>query len=244
MVEGKDTLNENCVDPTEIQEGDLMAYVDGVAEEAVVQHIHRCPACARQAQALAGLGAALISNLYRHACPESDQLVAYHQGELGGNEKLVVAQHLRQCPHCARELAGLAHEERAGLRERLRTAIEVLEATLVIPSLKVAVVRDAPEARAVQWVYRAGEIEIALSQQAVWAQPGRWDLFGQVRVGGQVPETIGGARAELYCGDGLVAIAAVDSQGRFAFAGVEPSDYDLCLLWEGRDIQVKGVRVR
>lgn len=221
-----------------------MAYVDGVAGEAVVQHVRRCPACARQVQALAGLEAALASNLYRRTCPESDQLIAYHQGELEGNEKLVIAQHLRQCPHCARELAGLAHEERVSLRQRLRAAIEVLEATLMMPPTQVAVVREAPEVtRAEQQVYRAGEIEIALSQQAVWAQPGRWDLSGQVRVGGRVPETIGGARVELYRGAGLIAIAAVDPRGHFAFAGAESADYDFSLLWEGRDIQMKGVRI-
>lgn len=215
-----------------------MAYVDGVAGEAVVQHVRRCPACARQVQALAGLGVAFASSLYRHACPESDQLIAYYQGGLEGNEKLVVAQHLRQCPHCARELADLARAERVSLRERLRAAIGVLEATLIMPPPKVAVVREAPEVtRAEQQVYRAGEIEITLSQQAVWAQPGRWDLSGQA------PETIGGARVELYRGDGLIAIAVVDPQGRFAFAGVESADYDLSLLWEGRDIQMRGVRI-
>jgi anti-sigma factor RsiW len=238
-------LSENCVDPTEIQEGDLMAYVDGVAEEAVVRHVRRCPACARQVQVLAGLGAALTVNLYRHTCPEPDQMIAYQQGELEGNEKLAVAQHLRQCPHCARELADLAREERASLRERLRAAIETLEAVLVPPRAQGAAVggagggRPPPAAR----VYRAGEIEIILSWQAVWAQPDRWDLSGQVRVEGRVLEMIGGARVELYRGAGLIAIVAVDSGGRFAFAGVEPADYDLCLLWENRDITVKAVQV-
>lgn len=236
-------MNENCIDPKEVQEGDLMAYVDGVAGEAVERHIHRCPACARQVQALAGIGTVLASNLYRRACPESDRLIAYHLGELEGSEKLVVAQHLRQCPHCARELAGLAREERISLRERLSAAIEILEATLVIPPPKVAVVRDAPEACAKQWVYRAGEIEISLGQRAVWAQQDHWDLSGQVHIGGRVPETIGGVRVELYHGQGLIAIAAVDPHGYFAFASVESSTYDFSLLWEGQDIQMKNVRV-
>jgi len=64
-----------------------------------------------------------------------------------------------------------------------------------------------------------------------------------VRVGERVPGTIGGARVELYRGAGLIAIAAVDSGGRFAFAGVESAGYDLCLLWENRDIRLRGVRI-
>jgi anti-sigma factor RsiW len=237
-------VSENCVDPTEIREGDLMAYVDGVAEETVARHIRRCPACTRQVEALAGLRVTLASTLYRHTCPESDQLIAYYQGELEGNQKLVVVQHLRQCPHCARELAALAREARAGLRERLRAAIEMVEATLVVPQTRATVVRDAPEAaRSERRVYRAGETEITLGQRLAWAQPGRWDLFGAVHVGGRVPETIGAARAELYRGEGLVAVAAVDSGGQFTFAGVEPADYDLSLVWENRDIRLRGVRI-
>ena len=60
---------------------------------------------------------------------------------------------------------------------------------------------------------------------------------------GQAPETIGGARVELYRGVGLIAITAVDPRGHFTFAGVESATYDLSLLWEGRDIQIKGVQI-
>jgi anti-sigma factor ChrR (cupin superfamily) len=236
-------LNENCVDPTEIQEGDLMAYVDGVAGEAVARHVRRCPDCARQAHQIAALQAALAAKLYRRSCPESDRLIAYCQGELEGNEKLLVAQHLRQCPHCARELAGLAREERASLRERFRAAVEVLEAALVTPQAAAAV-RDGPEiARSGRHIYRAGEIEIIVSQRPVWGPPRQWDLSGLVHVGGQVPGTIGGAQMELYRGEGLIAIATISPRGHFGFTKVEPAEYDLALLWQDRDIRLKGVLI-
>jgi hypothetical protein len=237
-------LSEKCVDPTEIQAGDLMAFVDGTAGEAVAEHIRRCAACARQVKVLTELQAALTSNLYRHSCPEPDQLIAYQHGELEGNEKLVVAQHLRQCPHCARELAGLARDERVGLGERFRKAFEVLEAARVIPRRQAAAVRDGPgTARPKQQVYRADEIEVIVSQKPIWGQPGRLDISGLVHVGGRVPETIGGAQVELYRGEGLIAIATVSPRGRFAFTNVEPAAYDLALLWKSRDIWIRDVRV-
>jgi anti-sigma factor RsiW len=108
-------VTETCINPTEINEGDLMAYVDGTADQAVVEHVRRCPACAHQARELATLQAMLTARLYRASCPTPDQLIAYQRGELRDSEKLVVAQHVRQCPHCARELAALVHE---GGRER------------------------------------------------------------------------------------------------------------------------------
>jgi anti-sigma factor RsiW len=237
-------LSDSCIDPAEIQEGDLMAYVDGTAGEAVVRHVHRCPTCARRAKELARLQATLAINLYRHSCPEPDRLIAYRQDELGGNEKLIVIQHLRQCPHCARELADLAREERAGLGERFREAVEVLEAALVTPQAQVAAVRDGPgTARPKQQVYRAAEVEIIVSLRPVWGQPGKWDLSGLVHIGGQVPETIGGAKVELYRGEGSIAITMVSARGHFGLTNVDPAEYDLALFWEGRDIRLKGVRV-
>jgi hypothetical protein len=265
-------LSKTCINPTEIHDGDLMAYVDGTADETVVQHIRRCPACARQAGQLAALQAALTAKLYRFSCPTSDQLIAYQQGELRGSEKLTVAQHLRQCPHCARELAALARDKRVGLGERVRSAIEVLKAVLVTPQVQATGVRGIPEAaHPTPQVYRAGEIEIIVSQRPCRTHPRRWYLSGLVHVGGRVPETIttsasradhgfpparnqvfrkkpgfshGGARVELYRGEGLVAITTVSSRGRFTFTAVEPADYDISLVWGNREVQLKGVQVK
>lgn len=69
-------MTEPCINPTEIKEGDLMAYVDATADEAVIEHIRRCPACARQAEELAALQAALTARLYRFSCPTPGQLIA------------------------------------------------------------------------------------------------------------------------------------------------------------------------
>ncbi len=235
-----------------------MAYIDHTAEEAAIQHVQRCPACTRQAEELATFQAILTAKLHRVSCPRPDQLIAYHQRELQGSEKLIVAQHLRQCPHCARELAALARDERIGLGERVRAAIEVLDAVLVTPQrpqgcqIQAAGVRGAPEAaRPTPQVYRAGEIEIIVNLRPSRTHPRRWDLSGLVHIGGQVPETIGpstssghgGATVELYRGEGLIAITAVSPRGQFTFTAVEPAGYDLSLVWEGREVRLKGVQI-
>jgi anti-sigma factor RsiW len=98
-------VSQNCIDPTAIHEGDLMAYVDGIAEKAVTEHIRHCPVCAREVEKLAVLQFVLAINLHRHSCPDPDLLLAHLQGELEGNENLTVVQHLRQCPYCVRELS-------------------------------------------------------------------------------------------------------------------------------------------
>lgn len=237
-------MSETCVNPTEIQKGDLMTYVDGTADEIVIQHVRHCPACTRQAEELAAFQAVLTAKLYRFSCPAPDQLIAYQQSELEGNEKLSVVQHLRQCPHCARDLATLVRDERTGFGERVREIVEVLEAVLMTPQLQAAEVRGIPGAiRPKPQVYRAGEIEIIASQRPARTHLRRWDLSGLVHVGGRVPETIGEAKAELYRGKGLIAITEVSPRGQFTFTAVEPADYDLSLIWGSREVQLKGVQV-
>ena len=56
-------MNETCIDPSAISEGDLMRYIDGEAEETIVDHVRRCPACAREAESLGQLQAALLAKL-------------------------------------------------------------------------------------------------------------------------------------------------------------------------------------
>ena len=237
-------MRETCVDPAEIQEGDLMGYLDGMADHVIVQHIQRCPACSRQVAALASLQAILSVKLYRSSCPAPEQLVAYWQGQIKSNEKLLTVQHLRQCPHCARELAALARDERAGLSERLGAAIAKLEATLVMFPLKAVAVRGDEATRLTSQVYRAGEIEILLSLQPSQIQPTERDLSGLIHVEGHTPQGIGSATVELYRDNGLLAIAAVSPRGYFTFNDIELGRYDLSLLWSSRDILLREVQVK
>jgi hypothetical protein len=180
----------------------------------------------------------------RTSCPTPGQLRAYQHGQLQGGEKLLVAQHLRQCAECARDLAAVARKERSSLAKRLRTALEVLEATLISPQLQAVGLRDAVDVeRPGPRVYRAGEIEVILHQRPSRAQPRRHDLHGLVHIGGQVPELDDTAAAELYRGDGLVAIAEISPRGEFTFAAVEPADYALCLVWGTHEIRLAAVQV-
>jgi hypothetical protein len=237
-------VSEKCVEPGEIREGDLSAYVDGLAGRAVVEHIRRCAACAQQVREIAEAQVVLTAALFRHSCPASDNLIAFHQGELQGGEKLVVAQHLRECPHCARELATIVREERTGPDRWLRSAVEVLEAALMPAPVPAAALRgDDLEAPLFPRVYQAGEVEVILDVQPASTHSHRKDLSGLVHVGGQVPETIGGTPVELFRGEGLIAIGQVSPRGRFTFEALAPASYELALLWGDREIRLRGIEV-
>jgi tetratricopeptide (TPR) repeat protein len=182
--------------------------------------------------------------LRRPACPPSTQLAAYYRGELQGGEALLIAQHLRRCEFCATELAALARRERVGLCERLRTAIEILEATLISPKLEAARVRgESKRERPGLQVYRARELEVLVNQRASHPHRRLRDLSGLIHIEEQEPEGIGEARVELYRGEGLIAVSQVNTRGQFTFKAIETGTYDISLVWGSREIQFREVRV-
>lgn len=45
-------MNKQCIAPQEIQEGDLLAYIEGDASSTVVRHVAQCAACAQEVRSL------------------------------------------------------------------------------------------------------------------------------------------------------------------------------------------------
>lgn len=235
-------MKESCIDPTAIQEGDLLAYVEDTADDTVTQHIQQCPACAHEANQIARLQAALKAELYRLTCPRPERLIAYREGTLEGNEKLAVVQHLRQCPHCAQEMASLTRSKVRGPRlgALLQDTFKSIEAVLISPSVQVVGVRSHQEAPRVPKVYKADEIRVIIKVQPSQLQPEMWQLSGVVS-GMDTSERV---TAELYRGEGLIVLEQVSSRGQFSFAGLDSAQYDLALVWPGQEIWIKGVDVR
>lgn len=61
---------EECTDPAEIQEGDLVAYIEGIASPQVASHIAACPACAAEVEVLR-----LTDSILQQALSQMDCLV-------------------------------------------------------------------------------------------------------------------------------------------------------------------------
>ncbi len=96
-----------CVSPPQPAEGDLLAYLDGEADDQVIAHLERCPHCRERARCLAHLQDRLMAQLYRFDCPSPEALGEYYLGVLSGDEAATVAWHLAECPRCAGEMAQL-----------------------------------------------------------------------------------------------------------------------------------------
>lgn len=234
-------MNE-CVDQAELEEGDLIAYIDGAASDKVQAHLARCPRCAALAETYHRTENLLRATLYRYSCPDPEQLALYQLNLLSPGERLVLARHVRECRHCRRELDELAREgDRPSLLERLRQAAGVVEAALLpVPRLSAAPLRGT--AVGLQR-YRAEGLDVHISIQT-GRDRGARTLMGRLVPRDQTLLPTPGLEVWLIKDEDEDAYAApVEAAGSFAFEGIEPGEYSLGLEWDGRAILVQGIEV-
>jgi hypothetical protein len=97
----------NCISPPELSDRQLLEFLDGEAEPETTHHLGICQYCSNRADALARLQNGLTARLYRITCPSPLELGEYHLRILPSPQMLVIAQHVRACPHCEAEVEQL-----------------------------------------------------------------------------------------------------------------------------------------
>ena len=215
-----------CIAPTEIMEGDLLAYLDGEASPAVVEHVRRCAACAAQAQTYRQLQARLVAALHRSACPTADTLGEFYQGRLAPGPKLVVGLHVQRCADCARELAAFAPPvDQAGLLDVAVQGITRVFAALRLGSRLPSAARGAGGART--QTYRADGLHIQIGSRP-----------GAVMVA--LTPAPSSALVQLYRHGEVVGEQQTDALGHALFEGVEAGPYDVGVTCEGRLALIEG----
>ena len=157
-----------CVAPPQLDDSQLLAYIDGEAAPPVATHLARCPACRERAQGLGRLIGRMTVALYRLDCPTSTALGEYQLGLLA--DDAAISAHLTECVHCRAEVAQLQGFLAATEREfepGIVKRAQVLVARLLgggrrsgpALTLGLAGVRggDAP------LIYEAGDLQITLT---------------------------------------------------------------------------------
>ncbi|HNT73523.1 MAG TPA: hypothetical protein PKH77_00750 [Anaerolineae bacterium] len=229
-----------CIDPYELEEGALSAFLEDGADARVAAHLARCPYCAARVAAYRLTLARLKTQLYRRACPPAEILALYQLALATPAERLTIAAHVRECPHCRRELDELARDAVSpSLLDRLRQGVDVLVAAFVpAPRLQAAPQRGEtpPLLR-----FRVGDLEIHLSQQS-GHELGQRTLLGRLwsMTTGAPPEP--GTEVWLWRADEAWA-AVVEADGTFTFDDVEPGRYSLGLEWQGAAAAIPEVEI-
>lgn len=213
-----------CINTTEIQEGDLLAYVWGESRPEVAAHISRCAFCAAETADLRLLETAFQTALYRADCPETDTLLQYHLGMLPTKQQKQVQTHLTTCSHCQAEIQRfLPKPAQPSWLERLQqTGKTVLEAIQIPQMQPVLALRGESH----QKVYQVGAYQVVLATEPPMAAENRWGVEGQVMQLADPTAVLQGT-ASLWQADTQVASDTVDEFGYFELENITSGEYTL-----------------
>lgn len=238
-----------CINPMDIQEGDLLAYVHGDAAPRVAEHVARCIYCAEQVEQLRMVDQRLFAAFYRDACPSPEVLADYALRRLPAPEQLRVAAHVRQCPACTAEIASVADltgDAPPSLLERLRDAL--------VTALVIHPVRQAlTPARGAGWQSRfeRGLLSVTVSSQArgLTGRVRRRAMSGAPAGDVATPEGDATLEGEAWLiipeaqADEDVSRSSIDAHGRFHFGDIATGTYTLLLRVGEHHLAIQTVQV-
>lgn len=236
---GDKQLTTKCTFALELDDKQLLAFLDGEADQEIVSHLKACIYCRRRAEKLDRFQKRLTARLYRHTCPSATELGQYHLRLLSASQMLVIGQHLRECPNCARELAELESflsDQASNPQGSLLGWAKVLVARLV--NTEEFTSMSAPAALRGEAkgpiTFAADGITIVLDVRPATA--GRVNILGQIAADDQDNWT--GALVELRKDSLLQISSTVDDLGSFRCEGVVPGQQELRILLKNGSVAV------
>ena len=212
-----------CIDPAAIDDEGLIAFARG-ERTAAAAHIDRCPSCRAEVRTYARLEPLLRARLLRRSCPETLTLGEYALDLLAPEERVCIAGHLVECPHCreeARDFGVFLKETDApvpapGLLGTLRRifAVPLPPLNPVAAGLRGG---GSPEEGI---TYEAEGLRVIVSVQ-------RGALAGERTIAGMVygDPAVEGTAVRLFSGDRLFATETVDDLNTFLFERTHPGTY-------------------
>ncbi len=239
-------MNGTCVAPHEMREGDLLAFLDDEATPGVVAHLARCATCAAQAADLAGLQALLHGARWRAACPAPDDLLLYQADLLSRRARRQIKDHLAHCRACQADVARLALPEQApaaqpSLLDRMRqTGARIMTAWQPLAPQPIMALRGAAQPLR---QFRADPYFVTLKTSPAQPPDGGMRLEGQLGlVNGQLLPAAE-RQVSLLLGAEVIAAAALDELGFFAFDALPADVYRLGFMLEDGALLIEAVEV-
>ena len=210
----------NCISPPELSDRQLLEFLDGEAEPETTHHLGICQYCRNKADALARLQSGLTARLYRITCPSPSELGEYHLRILPSPRMLVIAQHVRECPHCESEVAQLENflkDLTPDVKPGLPTIIRVLVARLISGNGEGAALTPALRGeRKGPIILEADGVVITLDLES--GSDKQVSILGQVAADEQDQWT--NASVELQQADMPILATSLDDLGAFRFEAV------------------------
>ena len=239
-----------CNSPPELDDGILLSYLDGEADQGVAAHLDQCPHCRQRAQRLGSLEERMRVRMYRSTCPSPLELGEYHLGLLADTEARGIARHLKDCPHCSREvsqlktyLGDLSSDLEFSFAERIKVLVANLVRagdradTLGAPSLAPAFAGLRGEETGPRF-YQAGEAQVAIEIQDDATRGDQKTLLALV-TGMDTSELV----AHLWLADRRVSEVPVDELGNLVVPNLAPGSYELILSGPEVEVHIRDLDV-
>jgi hypothetical protein len=263
MVDHKQAA-EGCSWPVALDDLALIAAIDGEAGPDVMAHLRDCPYCSERAHVFAEMQGLLRKQLFRMFCPTSEELAAYQQGLLNGDQQAHIAEHLKECPHCTREFNLLEQLSRETLPARSPPAANgtsnetsaqphdgalsgqlrrIAAKLLDMPAKPLAGAYGALRgpAQASQYAYHAENLQLTLGVQRVVSRADRRVIHGALELEDELYDAFSGATAHLSHNETLVRTAELDELGNFVLDDLAPGTYQLALRLPDREVIVEAL---
>lgn len=220
----------NCISPSAPEDQILLAYLDGKSDSDIAIHLEQCGYCQARVKALSTTQGVLKSKLYRSLCPTSVEVGEYYLHLLHPARMLVVAQHVRECPHCTSEvnqlqdfLNDLAPKQENKLTEQAKTLLARL-----VPKNKAGT--PSPVLRGAggnaPMMFEVDDIVVILDTKM--AADGKISILGQIAA--DEPNDWTGAVVELRQAQQLEVSTTIDDLGTFHCESILPGLKDLRII--------------
>jgi len=255
---------DGCCQSHALDDLALIAAIDGEASPEVMAHLRSCSYCAARAQGFAHLQGQLRKQFFRMFCPSTDDLVAFHHGMRSEIQRAELDTHLRDCPHCQRELRLLKQIASEALSGRApppllgapgsasgggwpaaQAVAEPVRCVLATPTAIAPPLLElygAPRAGYTdQYAYQAENLQITLDVHRVVNQAERRVLVGVLSLDEDLPAAGCYASAYDVPNNRLISTAELDELGSFVLENLSPGAYRLLLHLPDREVVIEAL---
>ena len=251
---------EGCSWPIALDDLALIAAIDGEAGPDVMAHLRDCAYCSERAHVFEDMQGLLRKQLFRMFCPTSEELAAYQQRLLNGDQQALITKHLKECPHCTREFNLLeqlsretlparsppsvngnsAHTRNDALPGKLRQiAVKLLSSPAKPLADAYGALRGPSQAS--QYAYHAENLQLTLGVQRVVSRTDRRVIHGALELDDELYDVFSGATAQLSLNETLIRTAELDELGNFVLDDIAPGTYQLALCLPDREVIVEAL---
>ncbi len=236
---------DDCINPNEIEDGDLLDWLDGLASEETAVHIENCAHCQAEAESIRAFTGLMDDSLARSTCPDSETLMFFNNQMLDANEVATVQTHLQTCTHCQAEMRQFT----AVSPQTVDATSHSLWDTLVEKGqqiLRAALLPQVASATAVRGQqketlsYAVDKYAIKLVQQASNAIDDEWQLEGRILMPDDPIALIEG-QVKLWQADAVLAEEQIDEFGYFQFSKLHKGSYTIEVQLNEKSIILESI---